>query len=89
MKYDYRCREEECRHIWVEDHPISEDAESLGLRCPECDSHDIYKYFGNMRTVPIHFKGTGFAVNDLALDAIGMPKSIQNSPATKERLKKM
>lgn len=89
MKYDYRCREEECRHIWVEEHSINDDAESLGLTCPECNSHDVYKYFGNMRTVPIHFKGTGWAIVDSALDAIGMPKNIQNSHATKEAIKKM
>lgn len=85
--YDYRCRE--CANIWEETHSMTEDASSLELACPECGSHDIHRYLGYTKRIGVKFKGTGFASVDLALDAVGMPKNIQNSPETKKRLKDM
>lgn len=85
--YDYRCRD--CLNVWLENHSFKETAESLGLKCPECSSHDIHKYFGNMKTLTVKFKGAGFAVNDMALEKLGMPESIRNSPHTKKALEEL
>lgn len=85
--YDYKCKS--CEEVWELNHSINDDATSLNLVCPNCESADIFKYFGNMRTLPVHFKGTGFSINDSALDKLGMPKNIQNSEATKDRLKRL
>lgn len=86
MVYDYRCRD--CENIWQERHSMKVDnaVEELGLKCPECESVDIYKYLGNVRNVSIKFLGTGWAGNDAALEAIGMPEATRNSPEAKKRL---
>lgn len=85
--YDYKCRV--CGTTWLKFHSVKEDATSLGLVCPECNSEDIYRYFGDMKTVPIHFKGTGFTLNDHALDRIGFPKHYREIPDVKNKLKDM
>lgn len=89
MVYEYRCRD--CLTIWETTHSIdvNDAVEELGLSCPTCHSTDIHKYLGNMKTVPIKFKGTGFASNDLALDKLGMPKNIRNNPEVKKKLSEL
>lgn len=82
--YDYKCKT--CGNIWSTSHSIKETAESLGLKCPECNGDDIFKYLGNLKSIPIKFKGTGFSVNDGALDKLGFPKNTRNDPEVKKRL---
>lgn len=82
--YDYKCRT--CENIFEEEHGVNEDPV---VPCPECSGVDTHKYIGNYRTMPVRFKGTGWVVNDTALDAVGMPENIRNSAATKEKLKNL
>jgi len=84
--YDYKCRE--CGNIWEVEHSISVDdaVEELGLKCPECGSQDIFKYLGKRKSLTVKFIGTGWYINDSALEAAGMPEATRNSPETKKRL---
>lgn len=84
--YDYKCRA--CGHVWAVVHSMAVDnaPEELGLTCPVCGSTDVFKFLGGRKTLGIKFVGTGFAGNDAALDAIGMPKSTQNSPEARKHL---
>lgn len=84
--YTYKCRNDD--HIWDVDHPMSVDnaVEEIGLRCPECGSDDIFKYLGNRDTLVIRFRGPGWAINDMALDRLGMPEATRNSPEARKRL---
>ena len=89
MVYDYKCRS--CQEIWEVEHSmnVSDAVEELGLACPECESTDIFKYLGNVKRVAINFVGTGWVSKDSALDAMGMPKNIQNSPHARKYLDKL
>jgi len=82
--YDYKCKD--CNSVWSTSHSIDDTASSLGLKCPSCGSVNIFKYLGNYKTLPIKFIGTGWTVNDNALDAIGMPEATRNSAEARERL---
>lgn len=87
MTYEYKCNN--CEHIWKVDHSIKVNnaVEELGLCCENCESSDVKKYLGNYKTATVMFKGTGFAVNDLALEKIGMPKAQRESPMAQRKLK--
>jgi predicted nucleic acid-binding Zn ribbon protein len=89
MKYDYRCRE--CENVWEVDHPmkVSDAVAELGLFCPNCESSNIFKYLGNMATTYIQFKGTGFSINDAALDKVKFPKHYRDNPEVKNKLDKL
>lgn len=82
--YDYKCKS--CSNVWVAVHSIHDTDPQP---CPECGLTDTYKYFGAMKTVPVHFKGSGWHIVDSALDAAGMPKNIQQSKETRDALRKM
>lgn len=84
--YDYKCRE--CEDIWQEIHSFKENHEDLGLKCPKCKSLNIFKYLG-AKPVPVHFKGTGFAINDLALSKIGFPEHYKQNKEVRDKLKEM
>lgn len=84
--YDYKCRE--CSEIWNETHSFKDDAKSLGIHCPKCDSENVFKYLG-AKPVPVHFKGTGFAINDLALSKIGFPEHYKQNKEVRDKLKDM
>lgn len=68
---------------------VNNAVQELGSVCSNCGSHNIFKYLGLRKTVPIHFKGTGFAINDLALDKIGFPKHYKENPEVREKIKNM
>lgn len=72
-KYDYKCGE--CGHIQEVTHSIKEDP---SVACTKCDSEHTKRYIGNanMRVI---FKGTGFAINDMALDKAGVPSSVRRN----------
>lgn len=83
--YEYKCRE--CDTVWDETHSFKENAESLGIVCPNCGANNIFKYLGNRKTLPIQFKGPGFAINDAALDRIGFPKHYRQNKEVRDKLK--
>lgn len=83
--YDYKCRE--CEEVWDTTHSFKETAEELGITCPSCGSSNIFRYLGRRKTIPIHFKGSGFAINDLALDRIGFPKHYKQNKEVRDKLK--
>lgn len=87
MKYEYKC--EDCDNIWDAYHSITVDdaVEELGLNCPECESINIHKYIGNYGTATVMFKGPGFAINDLAMQKIGMPRPQRESLEAKKAMK--
>lgn len=88
MRYEYKC--EDCENIWDEYHSITvnDAVEELDLKCPECESKNIKKYLGNYGTATVVFKGTGFAINDLAMHKIGMPKPQRESLEAQKAMKK-
>jgi len=88
MVYDYKCKS--CENIWPVNHSISVNnaTEELGLKCPKCESIDVFKYLGNYGTATIVFQGMGWAHKDLMLDKIGMPKATQNSPEAQAAMKR-
>ena len=88
MRYEYKC--DDCENIWDVHHSIKVDdaVEELGLLCSECESKNIKKYFGNYSTATVMFKGPGFAINDLAMEKIGMPKPQRESLEAKKAMKK-
>jgi predicted nucleic acid-binding Zn ribbon protein len=88
MVYDYKCKN--CDKIWSTNHSIHirNAVDEIGLKCPECDSSNIFKYLGNYGSATIVFQGTGWAHKDLMLDKIGMPKTTQNSPEAQKALKR-
>lgn len=88
MRYEYKC--DDCEHIWDEYHSIeiNDAVEELNLSCPECSSINIKKYLGNYGTATVVFKGPGFAINDLAMEKIGMPKAQRESVEARDAMKK-
>lgn len=89
MVYTYKCRK--CENIFEIDHSmkVNDAVEELGAKCPKCESQEIFKYLGNMKTAHIQFKGLGFAVNDHALDKIKFPKHYRDNPEIKDKLNKL
>lgn len=83
--YEYKCRE--CETVFNFAHSVHEDKDSLGIECPNCSSTDVFRYLGNYGTATIVFKGTGWVVNDTALERIGMPKAQRESPEAQKYLK--
>jgi len=75
-KYDIRCKE--CQHVWEVNHSVKEDPTYV---CPNCGSSNCRRMVGATRTI---FKGPGFAINDSALDRIGMPAHVRE--INKDRL---
>lgn len=65
---------------------VDNAVEELGAKCPECESQDIFKYLGTLKTAYIQFKGVGFAKNDLALSKIGFPKHYHQNPEIRKKL---
>jgi len=89
MVYHYKCRA--CEHIFEIEHSmkVSNAAEELGSSCPICESNDVFKYLGNLKTAYISFKGPGFSVNDSALDRVGFPKHYRENPEIRDKLNKL
>lgn len=83
-RYDYKCRE--CETVFEEEHSVNESPE---VKCPSCSGTDTFKYMGNYDTMTVRFKGAGWAINDSALDKIGMPEHVKNSPHAKKYLDEM
>lgn len=71
--YDYKCLD--CENIQEERHSMKEDPV---IKCKECGSEHTKRYMGNANIRNI-FKGTGFAVNDLALDKMKVPQSVRKN----------
>ncbi len=89
MIYNYKCRD--CSTIFELEHSIkvSNAVSEIGATCSSCGSTNIFKYLGSFKTVPILFKGTGFAANDLALGRIGFPEHYKENPEIRKKLKNM
>lgn len=85
--YQYKCKE--CEHVFDVIHSINEDKDGLGLVCENCGSENIFKYLGGYGTATIIFKGTGWVINDTALEKVGMPKPQRESREAQEKLKDM
>ena len=83
--YQYKCKE--CEHVFDYTHSIHEDKDSLEITCENCGSENVFKYLGNYGTATIIFKGTGWVVNDSALERVGMPEAQRNSPHAQKYLK--
>ena len=75
-KYDVKCKD--CENVWEVTHSVREDPVYV---CPTCGSQNCRRMVGATRTL---FKGTGFAINDIALDRLGMPKHVRE--INKDRL---
>lgn len=75
-RYDYRCLD--CENIKEVTHSVKDDPV---VECDVCGSVNTKRLISATRTV---FKGTGFAINDLALDRIGMPQHVRQ--INKDRL---
>lgn len=88
MVYQYKCRV--CETVFDVEHSMSvnDAVAELGTSCPNCESPDVFKYLGNLKTAYIQFKGVGFAKNDLALDKIGFPKHYHQNPEIRQKLNK-
>lgn len=86
MVYFYKCRS--CEHVFELDHSmkVNDVVAELDAKCPQCESQDIFKYLGNMKTAYIQFKGIGFSVNDHALDKINFPKHYKDNPEIRKKL---
>lgn len=84
MRYDYRCRE--CLAVFEVNHSMTENPE---VDCEVCGSKNTHKYLGNIRNVPIRFRGVGFAANDLALSKIGFPEHYKENPEVRKKLGEM
>lgn len=67
--YDYRCKE--CGNVQEERHSVKDDPTIV---CLTCGSSNTRRMVAATRTL---FKGTGFAINDSALDKIGMPAHVR------------